>query len=75
MSAGTRLFLFWIGSAAVIGIGLLIWAWRSGQFKDIEEAKYRMLDDREPAPWPKREGRDGSQGRDQGDGKGEGPRA
>ncbi len=23
---------------------LLIWGWRKGQFKDIEEAKYRMIE-------------------------------
>ena len=51
MSAGARLFLFWIGAAAIIGVGLLIWGWRRGQFRNIEEAKYRMLEDREPEPW------------------------
>ncbi len=61
MSAGARIFLFWIGSAAVIGVGLLIWAWRSGQFKDIEEAKYRMLEDREPEPWPGRGDKSGDE--------------
>jgi len=53
MSAGARLFLFWLGAAAAIGVVLLIWAWRSGQFKNVEEAKYRMLEDREPEAWPK----------------------
>ena len=52
MSIGARLFLFWIGSAAILGIALLIWGWRTGQFRDIEEAKFRMLEDREPEPWP-----------------------
>lgn len=55
MSVGAKLLLFWIGSAAIIGIGLLMWGRRTGQFKDIEEAKYRMLEDREPEPWPGRE--------------------
>ena len=26
------------------------------RFKNIEEAKYRMLEDREPEPWPQRKG-------------------
>jgi nitrogen fixation-related uncharacterized protein len=36
------------------GITLLIWGWKTGQFKNIEEAKYRMLQDREPEPWPEK---------------------
>ena len=28
----------------------------AGQFHDIEEAKYRMLEEREPEPWPERKG-------------------
>jgi nitrogen fixation-related uncharacterized protein len=55
MSVGARLLLFWAGSAVVIGVALLIWGWRSGQFRNIEEAKYRMLEDREPEPWPGRD--------------------
>jgi nitrogen fixation-related uncharacterized protein len=66
MSAGARLFLFWIGVAAAIGIAFLIWAWRTGQFKNIEEAKYRMLDDREPEPWPRKRAKDdGADGGDE----------
>jgi nitrogen fixation-related uncharacterized protein len=44
------------------GIALLIWGWRTGQFKNIEEAKYRMLEDREPEPWPEKpqEGKGGN---------------
>ncbi len=34
------------------GIGAFIWAWRKGQFKNPEEPKYRMLEDKEPEPWP-----------------------
>jgi cbb3-type cytochrome oxidase maturation protein len=29
----------------IVFIGFMIWAIRSGQFKNVEEAKYRMLDD------------------------------
>jgi cbb3-type cytochrome oxidase maturation protein len=40
----------------VIGTGVvsIIWGWKSGQFRDIEAAKYRMLEDREPQAWPGR---------------------
>jgi nitrogen fixation-related uncharacterized protein len=33
-------------------VALFIWGWRTGQFREIEEPKYRMLEDREPQPWP-----------------------
>jgi cbb3-type cytochrome oxidase maturation protein len=36
------------------GLGFFLGGWRNGQFKDVEEAKYRMLNDPEPAPWPGR---------------------
>jgi cbb3-type cytochrome oxidase maturation protein len=56
LSLGTWIMLGWMAIVALIGIGFLIWGWRSGQFKDIESAKYRMLEDREPEPWPNRNG-------------------
>lgn len=37
---------------ALTGIGFLVWGWKRGQFRDVEEAKYRMMEDREPEPWP-----------------------
>jgi nitrogen fixation-related uncharacterized protein len=46
----------WMALIALFAIGLLIWGWKTGQFKNVEEAKYRMLEDREPEPWPGREG-------------------
>src|SRR5262245_34721646 len=35
-----------IGAMAVILMGLLagLWAWRNGQFNNVEESKYRMID-------------------------------
>jgi len=56
LSLGTWIILGWMLMAASIGIGFLIWGWRNGQFKDIESAKYRMLEDKEPEPWPNRNG-------------------
>jgi nitrogen fixation-related uncharacterized protein len=36
----------------LIFIGFLVWAIRSGQFKNVEEAKYRMLADLKPKDHP-----------------------
>jgi cbb3-type cytochrome oxidase maturation protein len=41
------------------GLALIAWGLKTHQFDDIEEAKYRMLEDREPQDWP---GRDGVEG-------------
>jgi cbb3-type cytochrome oxidase maturation protein len=56
LSLGIWMLAGWLVLAALIALGFLIWAWRNGQFKDIEEAKYRMLDNKEPEPWPERKG-------------------
>ncbi|WP_162141307.1 cbb3-type cytochrome oxidase assembly protein [Paucidesulfovibrio longus] len=44
-------------SAFVISVGLVLLGWglRSGQFRNVEQAKFEMLDDRDPAPWPTNE--------------------
>jgi nitrogen fixation-related uncharacterized protein len=52
MPLGLWVFVGWMAFVTASGFGLLMWAWRSGQFKNIEEAKYRMLEDRKPEPWP-----------------------
>jgi cbb3-type cytochrome oxidase maturation protein len=46
----------WMAFVALTGVAFLVWGWRRGQFRDIEEAKYRMLEEREPEPWPERKG-------------------
>lgn len=55
MPLGLWAVVGWMALVALIALGLLFWGWKSGQFKDIEEPKYRMLEDREPQPWPGRE--------------------
>jgi cbb3-type cytochrome oxidase maturation protein len=35
-----------------IFLGFFIWGWRSGQFKDIEEAKFNMMSDKKPGGQP-----------------------
>ena len=54
MALGLWVFFGWMLFVVATGLVLLIWAWRSGQFKNVEEAKYRMLEDREPEPWPEK---------------------
>jgi nitrogen fixation-related uncharacterized protein len=54
MALGLWVFLGWMIFVVSTGIVFLIWAWKSGQFRNIEEAKYRMLEDRTPEPWPEK---------------------
>jgi cbb3-type cytochrome oxidase maturation protein len=55
MTFGLLGFVAWGVFLILTAIGLFLWGYRRGQFKDIEEAKYRMLEDREPEPWPGRD--------------------
>ena len=54
MALGVWVFLGWMAFVVFTGAVFLVWAWRSGQFKNVEEAKYRMLEDRQPEPWPEK---------------------
>jgi cbb3-type cytochrome oxidase maturation protein len=36
------------GGAVATWLCFLLWGWRSGQFDDVEAAKYRVLDDDTP---------------------------
>jgi cbb3-type cytochrome oxidase maturation protein len=73
MALGLWVYVAWAVFVGIVGVALLIWAWRSGQFKNVEEAKYSMLEDREPEPWPdktnagktKEAKQDGEKGEDQ----------
>ena len=56
MPLGMWAFLLWMIFVTLTGVVLLAWGWRTGQFRNVEEAKYRMLEDREPEGWPGREG-------------------
>ena len=55
MPVSLWVYVGWMGLVAAIGIGLFVWGLRHKQFDDLEEPKYRMLEDREPEPWPGRE--------------------
>jgi nitrogen fixation-related uncharacterized protein len=56
MALGAWVFLIWLAFVILTAIVLLIWGWRRGQFKNVEEAKYKMLEDKEPKPWPHQKG-------------------
>jgi cbb3-type cytochrome oxidase maturation protein len=56
MTLGLWLLAGWMILMVVIGIAFILWGWRSGQFRDIEEPKYRMLEEKEPEPWPRGKG-------------------
>ena len=56
MPMGVWAYVLWMLFVIMTGIVLLIWGWRSGQFRNVEEPKYRMLRDKEPEDWPGRKG-------------------
>jgi nitrogen fixation-related uncharacterized protein len=56
MPLGMWVVVGWMAFVALTGVAFLVWGWRRDQFRDIEEAKYRMLEEREPEPWPERKG-------------------
>ena len=56
MVFGIWVIFGWMLFVALTGVIMLVWGWKRGQFKDIEEAKYKMLEDRDPEPWPDSEG-------------------
>ncbi len=55
MPAGLVLFIAWMALEAVVVLASIVWGFENGQWKNIEEPKYRMLLDIEPQPWPGRE--------------------
>jgi nitrogen fixation-related uncharacterized protein len=61
MYIGLWVFVGWMIFVALTGIYMLIWGFKTGQFRNIEEPKYRMMEDREPEPWPGREDKETKQ--------------
>lgn len=55
MPIGVILFVVWMALEVVVVAASIAWGFENGQWKDIEEAKYNMLIDRELEPWPGRE--------------------
>lgn len=56
MSLGVWFLVGWMAFVALTAVVMLIWGLKRKQFRNIEEAKYTMLEDREPQDWPDRKG-------------------
>ncbi len=56
MPLGLWMVVGWMVVVALSGVAFLVWGWKTGQFRNIEEAKYRMLEEKDPEPWPKGKG-------------------
>ncbi len=56
MPLGLWMVVGWMVVVTFSGVAFLVWGWKNGQFRNIEEAKYRMLEEKDPEPWPKRKG-------------------
>lgn len=54
MPIGLWVVVAWMVFVIFTGIVFLVWGWRNGQFRNIEQAKYTMLEEQEPEPWPAR---------------------
>lgn len=56
MPLGLWVVVGWMIFVMITGIAFIVWGWKRGQFRNIEEAKFRMLEDHDPQPWPDRKG-------------------
>lgn len=63
MSIGELFFIGWSLLMVITSAVFFIWAWQSGQFKNVEKAKYDMLDEKEPLLWPGRGKKSNKKGR------------
>jgi cbb3-type cytochrome oxidase maturation protein len=59
MPFGLWVVVGWMALVALSGLALIAWGLRTHQFDDVEEPKYRMMEDREPEGWPGRPGSGG----------------
>lgn len=56
MALGVIVLIAGMAVIVLIALAFLIWGIRNSQFKNVEEAKYTMMEDKEPQPWPHQEG-------------------
>jgi nitrogen fixation-related uncharacterized protein len=54
MLFGLQVLVGWMAFVALFGFALLGWAIYSGQLDDLEETKYLVFREEEPAAWPGR---------------------
>jgi cbb3-type cytochrome oxidase maturation protein len=54
MPFGLWVVVGWMALVAASALVMIAWGLKHGQFDDVEEPKYRMLEDREPQDWPGR---------------------
>lgn len=57
MPLGFILFLVWMAFEIIVVAASIAWGYEHDQWKDIEEPKYRMLEDHELQDWPGRQKR------------------
>ncbi len=55
MSLGEVFFIGWSLLMLITSLAFFFWAKESGQLKNVEKAKFDMLEERDPLPWPGRE--------------------
>ena len=56
MPFGLIVVISWMAFVALFGLALLGWALHDGQFDDdLEDTKYVVFREQDPAPWPGRE--------------------
>ncbi len=55
MAIGIIVLVAWMALEVVVVAASIAWGFENGQWKNIEEPKYRMLIDHELQPWPGRD--------------------
>jgi cbb3-type cytochrome oxidase maturation protein len=63
MLFGLWVVVGWMAFVMLSGLAFIAWGLKSGQFDDVEEPKYRMLEDHDPADWPDKPSGKGGTGR------------
>ncbi len=54
MPIGIVFFVVWSLFMVLVGVLFFLWGKHTGQFKDVEKAKYQIFEDKELEEWPNR---------------------